>query len=402
MQAARHASWQAPLERLAWVAWIALIAVVTAMVLIAPEQRSVVQVYREATLAWWAGRDIYSHQVDSFNYLPSFALLFSPFALLGPPAGDLAWRWLGFGLLTAGLFRVAILLRPDASRRFLALVLLLAIPGVAGMVRNGQATVIMTALMIHAAVDVAGRRWTRAALWLGLAIAFKPLALVLALLFAALHRPLLWRSALALAVVLLVPFLHPDPGYVVDQYRDTARQFAIGGNPGIGRWADLTMMLYKFGLFVPYGVMTAVRLAAALATLALCRIALGRHAAAPAASYALALSICYLMLFNPATEENTYGALACVLAPFAAESIVAGERRWRSVALVAFCIALASDGYGTAVFRVTELWFKPLICVLFLAVLLPRLLARRPAWSDPWRPRRWTPERRPPRTAGRA
>ena len=285
-------------------------------------------------------------------------------------------------MLSAALFRLAGLFRPDESRRFLALVLLLATPAVAGMVRNGQATVIMTALMIHATVDVAGQRWNRAALWLGLAIALKPLALVLALLFAALHRPLLWRSALALAVVLLMPFLHPDPAYVVGQYRDTVRQFAIGGNPGIGRWADLTMMLYKFGLFVPYGVMTVVRLVAALATLALCRIACRRHGAAPAAIYALSLSICYLMLFNPAAEQNTYGALACVLAPFAAESIVAGESRWRSAALVALCIALGSDGYGTTIFRATELWFKPLVCLLFLVDLLPRLLA----WDKPAAP----------------
>ena len=364
------------LIRTGWGCWLTLLAVVSIMVLVKGGDRSVVWYYHAASAAWWAGQDLYSRQVDSFNYLPAFAVLFTPFHLMGPKLAGLVWRWLSFAALTAGFWRLARLIEPDKARLLLAIMLILAIPGSAGMIRNGQATTVMTALMIHAVSDMSEERWNRAGLWLGLAVALKPLAIVLVLLSGALYRPMLWRSIAALAVVLLIPFLTADPAYVVGQYRAVVEQYGIAYGATVGPWSEFGMMMVKFGLAVPPAIMTALRLAAALATLGLAWVARERHGSRLAAFYILALAVCYLMLFNPANEENTFGALAGVVAASAALALVQRRPVWIAACLVALCFALGTDGYGTLVFQATKLWFKPLTCIVFLGFLLPGLWAR--------------------------
>ncbi len=366
----------ANIERTGWGCWLSLIGVVSVMVALRPEAHSVTPWFHEAVAAWWNRRDIYSHGIESFYYLPVFTLLFSPFHLLGAPLGDLFWRWLSFAALTAGLWRMARLIEPDKARLVLGIMLLLAIPGSAGMIRNGQATTIMTALMIHAVADMAEEKWNRASLWLGLAVALKPLAIVLILLSGALYRPMLWRLIVALAVVLLLPFLTAGPGYVAGQYRAMAEQYGIAYGAAVGPWSEFGMMMVKFGLALPPAVMTALRLAAALATFGLARVARERHGRQLAAFYILALAVCYLMLFNPANEENTFGALAGIAAASAALALVRRRPAWIAVCLVVLCFAFGSDGYGTLVLQATKLWFKPLACIVFLGFLLPGLWRR--------------------------
>lgn len=364
------------LQRLGWGCWLTLLTVVSIMVIVKPGGHSVLWYYDAATSAWWSGGDLYSQQVDSFNYLPAFAVLFTPFHLLGPLAGGLLWRWVSFAALTLGYWRLARLLAPARWRLVLGLTLFLAVAGSAGMVRNGQATIIMTALMIHASVDLAERKWNRAALLLGLAVALKPLAIVLILLSAALYSPMRPRLAIAVAAVLLLPFLTAGPSYVLGQYGAMARQYGIAYGAALGPWSEFGMMMVKFGLPLPPVVMTALRLAAALATLALAWLACRRREPDWAAFYVLSLAIAYLMLFNPANEENTFGALAGIIAMAAALAVAQGRAAWIWVSLALLCFALGSDGYGNLVLAATKLWFKPAVCILFLAFFLPELWRR--------------------------
>jgi len=364
------------LIRTGWGCWLTFIVVVSIIVVVKGGDRSVVWYYHAASASWWAGQDLYSGQVDSFNYLPAFAVLFTPFHLMGPLLAGLLWRWLSFAALTVGFWRLTRMISPDKAPLVLGIMLVLAIPGAAGMIRNGQATTIMTALMIHTVADMAEERWSRASLWLGLAVALKPLAIVLVLLSGALYRPMLWRLSAAVAVVLLLPFLAAGPGYVLAQYRAMGAQYGIAYGAAVGPWSELGMMMVKFGLPLPPAAMTALRLAAALATLGLAWLARERHNERLAAFYLLALCLCYLMLFNPANEENTYGALAGVVAASAAVALVRHRPAWIAACLVILCFALGSDGYGSLIFQATRLWFKPFVCIVFLGFLLPQLWTR--------------------------
>lgn len=370
-------------QRLGWGAWTALIAIVTAMAIAKPLHRTVTQVYHQAALAWWAEEPLYGAGIGGFLYLPSFALLYSPFAGLGPVAGDIVWRIVSFAALTFAVWRLSRQLLPADAARLAPLVLLLMIPGVADMVRNGQATTLMTALMVLAAAETMAGRRIAPGIALALAIVVKPIAIVMALLWAVLYRRCAPALAAAMMVLLLLPFAAADFDYVAAQYSSAWAKLTVASDPGPGGWADITGILATLGLSVGDAAMTAVRAAAALATLGLGAVALARLPRRDGTLIVFALAICYLMLFNPRTESNTYGTLAVAMAAFAGPAWLAGGLRGRALWLTAGCIALGSNGYGNLAIRLTQGWFKPVLCLIFLAMVVAAIRQRAVAGLPP-------------------
>jgi alpha-1,2-mannosyltransferase len=349
--------------------------VVTALVIDDPSQRSVVPVYRTGALGWWRGADIFGDGIAGFLYLPSFAVLYTPFALLGAPLGDAVWRLLSAGLLVFALWRSLILLLPAISgqRRWLILgaCLLLLSPSAFSALRNGQATILLMALMMLGTVAIVEARWWSAAWLLALAFAIKPLALVLMLLVGVLYPRLGWRLVCTTTLLMLLPFVNPDPLAVAELYRLGLEKILAAGDPGVGRWSDLTGLLQALGLSVPDKALTVVRVVFALVSLGLAGVALRRTGRVDGPFNILAIAVVYLMLFNPRTESNTYVMFGCVFALYSAV-LWHRERRamtsWFMVALsVAFVVAIAT-------YPLTSLWFKPLLCLAFIPFLVWRCL----------------------------
>jgi hypothetical protein len=356
------------------IVWATFIIAVTLITVRNPDDRTVLFAYREAAAAWLGGQPMYGPGIHGFLYLPSFAPIFAPFRLLGSPAGDVLWRWAGFALLTLALVRLARLAAGPAWRPALAAMLVLSLPAAGIALQNGQGTVAMFALMVLAAVELGRQRWWWAAAFLGLAVAVKPLAIVLALLVFVLHPAMRLPLLAAAAGVLLLPFLHPDPAYVAEQYLGAMEKMRIAEDPGLGSWATIDMLLVHLGLAVPDPVLTATRVVAALGTLALAAIAVRRLAPGPAAVMLLALAVCYLLLFNPRTEESGYLMQAYPVALFAALAWLVEGRRTLGLALGLLCLGLGMQAYNLALFHATQDWLKPSLCLVFLLFLALRLL----------------------------
>ncbi len=366
--------------------WVLFNAVIVHLVWQDPRGDSVLGAYADGALGWWKGKDIFGSGPDGFLYLPSFAVLFTPFAKLGAPLGDAAWRVLSAGLLAYGIWRFLRLLLPDASWRWMAtalgVALLLTVPGGGAALRDGQASTMLMALCLLAAAEIAaGRSWPAAAL-LALALAVKPLAFVLLLLAAALHPKLLRPLAACLAAVLLLPFIHPDPGRVWQLYGLGAQKLLTATDPGRATWSDLGGLLDYFGLGLDSSTMTLVRLLSAAATLALAFLSRLRRPRTDAALDLLALSVCYLMLMSPRTEEQTYIMLTAVVALYAMAVWLRESKPSAAIWLAVLCLALGNQGYGDWIYRPTELWWKPLLALVFFLYVAARCLAfavRRPA-----------------------
>ena len=134
------------------------------------------------------------------------------------------------GSYAVGIRRLATVGRTSSRVHPFPLITLASLPAALPCARNGQSTLIMMAFMILAAVDLAEtgpggpRRW-RAALWLSLSLAFKPLSLAMLLVVAALDWRMAWRLVLGVACVLLFPFLTQSPHYVAAQYAMSLQMF---------------------------------------------------------------------------------------------------------------------------------------------------------------------------------
>jgi alpha-1,2-mannosyltransferase len=143
-----------------------------------------------------------------------------------------------------------------------------------------------------------------------------------------LYRPMRARLVAGGAILVVTPFLLQAPGYVMGQWVGWTRMLASAGKLGLeGLWANLFGLLGTVGLVTPPSVQAWIGLAAALATLALCAVTSRRHTPAQAVVLVLALHGCYLMLFSPRTEVNTYSALAPAIAVLCAQAWLVERRR---------------------------------------------------------------------------
>ena len=324
---------------------------------------------------WWASEPLYSHSPRAFVYLTASPLIFTFFVLLGEPFDDLAWRLCSVALFVYALWRLVVLLLPAHARLSMAVILLLMLPSAGVNVQRGQAEIAMAALMSLGAADAAELRWWRAALWLCLGFALKPLALVPMLLFAVLYRQMRSRLAVGVFVVLLAPFVHPDPHYVVAQDAAMVDELVFAAQPGITRYNDIAMMLDRFGIDPPSQAILALRIAGAALTLWLAIVAVRQRALEHGIVTVLALAVAYLVVFNPRTELGSYMNLAALVGISAALAWFRGERT-TAVLLALLILGFGTQVYGNWLFRLTDVWLKPLLGLAYLGWLARRILAR--------------------------
>ncbi|MBU6497889.1 MAG: DUF2029 domain-containing protein [Rhodospirillales bacterium] len=361
---------------LAVLLWAGLVLGASIAVLHQPG-RSIFDVYRDATWHWWAGAPLYAPGMRAFVYLTSGPLIFSPFAALGRPLDDLTWRVFSVAVFLWGLYRLVRLVRPGDAGLAMAVLMLLMLP-VAGVdVQRGQASVAMAGWVFLGAAEAAGQRWGRSAAWLCLAVALKPLALVPLALFAAAYPPLRPRVAAGLVLVLAVPFLHPDPAYVVAQDVAMVRKLTRAAHLGVTRFNDIAMMLNRFGINPPARALLLLRAGAAVVALGLTMAVARRTTAQTGARFVLAIAVTYLMLFNPRTELGSYLGLAAVIGLFVIDGPPIRERtRWWLGAMI---LAMGTQVYGPWIFRPTDVWLKPLLALVFAVWLADGVLRPRAA-----------------------
>ena len=354
-----------------------MLFVITAAIIASGSIRTVVPAYREGAVSWVAGNLIYHHiGVGGFTYLPQAAILFIPFSLFSVVTGEVVWRLVNIGVFALGIFHFAGFAEGRSGKRFFPLMTLVTLPMAWDCARNGQATLALTGVMLLAVVDVAQQRWWRAALWLALGISIKPLMIVLVLLIMAIDRPMSWRIAVGMTVAALVPFLTQHPGYVIEQYAACWKNLTTAAHVGAaeGGWTSPFHALRLIGIAVPETVQTVLRLAAALGTLALCWLSRRRHDAVGSAIFVFSLSVVYLMLFSPRTENNTYAMLGPAIAVFLAGAYLVENRSREGLLLGGIVFAILG---GRVIERMLTphagtSWISPLMAVCFTAYLLVR------------------------------
>jgi len=291
-------------------------------------------------------------------------------------AGEVLWRLVNIGVFAVGIFQFARMVRGSSGKALFPLMTLVTLPLAWDCARNGQATLVITGLMLLAVVDIARTRWWRATLWLCLGVAVKPLVIVLALLVLVIDRPLSWRLPAGMVVTALFPFLTQHPGYVLDQYAAFWSSLTKAVHVGAvdKGWTTPFNALQLAGVSIPEKVQTLLRLAAAFGTLALCWLSRRRHDAVRSAVFVFSLSVIYLMLFSPRTENNTYAMLAPAIAVFLAVAYLFEQRRGEGMLLS--CLVGVILG-GRVIERLLTphagtSWVSPLMAVCFSAYLLVR------------------------------
>lgn len=382
-----HPVWHGLFQpRVTWATWGAFLLVLC-MVGVATGFKRHIDAYDFAAARWLAGEQIYSMGGTGFIYLPSSALLYLPFHWLGNPVGQIAWRCLNVGLLAWAIWRWSERSGRNALAPLFGVTTALTMAVLWGTARNGQMTVLMTGLWLLGGLDFSDRRYWRATLWLGIALALKPLSLVIVGIIAVIApREMSWRLALAGAAGLLFPFLCQQPSFVAEQY--ALALTAVGTASAIAfPAADLFGITRTLGWDLSREVMLAVRIAAAPAAVWLAWVGWRRLGGLGGAWLIFAWAAIYTLLFSPRTEGNTYVLLAPALALAAAWAWLVERRGALAAVLAGGIIALVLN--YELIYRLTgsKKWMPPTVAVLFALWLIRQTFAARPLLPQTSRPR---------------
>ena len=368
-----------------WIWWTVL-AVVTIGLILAGGKRSVVHNYIAAGDAWSTAAPLYNETGDGFIYLPHLAILFAPLAHVPTEVAEVIWRILALSLFASGVYRLCRVGERELGVELFLTTTLITLPLSWSAAQNGQATLPMAGLMMHAIADVWRQSWNRSALWLWLAVGIKPLAVVLLLLIAATkpksRRPLI----IGAFCFCLLPFLAQRTPYVWQQMCAIPHMLTTASGGGQTEyWAQLFGMLEVAGLSISPRWQFLTRVGAALATLGAVVVAERRLSKGTSALVLYALAATYIMLFSPRTENNTYAMVAPAIALFFA--LEADFRRRFAVASSLLAIAagtVCSFEIGRLFTpREQSIWLAPVMAVCFAVYLARQSFSRTLPQSSP-------------------
>lgn len=153
---------------------------------------------------------------DYFKYSPSFAVLFSPFAVLPDYLGLSLWNLFNLGLLFFALYQL-----PQLNSKWVAIILLLSVFELITTTQNEQSNSMMLALFLLTFSSLEKRHMFLAALCIAIAIFTKLYAMVGLCLF--LMYPDKGKQfvyvLVALAFIFLIPLILVDWNQLMFQYQ---------------------------------------------------------------------------------------------------------------------------------------------------------------------------------------
>ena len=365
-----------------------------------PASHTVFHDYANAGRSWVSGTDAYNVEWDAsgafvprmsgFRYAPIISIMMVPFSLFSNALGGALWRLFNYVFFVgafAWFIRGVLPKAPRLTTKQIAALWLLLLPLSMGSMYNGQANMLLIALLLAAAAAVVTERWNLAAAFLAGACLLKIYPLAVALLMLMVYpRQLGWRFPLALVIGLALPFALQHPGYVLGQYEnwyylvatDNRRIFPM--NQG---YRDFYLLTRYLGWTMQPQAYLALRLVAAVAVAAVCL--LGRLAQWPAKHLVqtlLALGCCWMIVFGPSTESCTFILLAPALAWALVDAFRPARPAWSRAVLVLvmamLLLTLVANVFPGGRDRLYVL--QPLSAVVFFA---ERLVRCRPRFEAP-------------------
>lgn len=318
-----------PVDTYDWAltAWIAFGVGLVVKCLLSPWKHSTFGPFAAGSLCWWADANLYDPVAsgEDFRYSPTFAVLFSAFALWPARLGACLWAATNAAVLFAALRSFLHDVVPErwSSRKQGLFLLLVLVASARGLWASQSNTLVFALVACGAAALVRGRPW-RAALLLAAPVHVKLWPLAAGLLCAARHpRRLGLRLPLAVGLFALVPFATKSPTVVLEHYRNWFAAL-VGPMQIRHEYRDAwTIWELAFGEVDPHGY-AVLQGVSALGVLGLCLWQRRRDPqSARGALFVLGTWTAWQLMFGPGTERNTF----CLIAPLTAWGLLADSGR---------------------------------------------------------------------------
>src|SRR5215470_290801 len=368
----------AALAGITWVAWLVGtgLTLSSAVRRLAVEQEFAIYEYLEFIGNFWAQSPLYvPESLHGFHYLPIMLIIGTPLSLINIQLAGGLFGLLAVVFFSFSIFRLAQQIMPSYSSAAAGVILVISLIAAVIALRLLQMQMPMTAAMICATAAGMREDWRAFVVWLLLAVALKPLAIVMALLAIATMPRLRVPLVAGIAALLLLPFAVQSGSYLANEYVNYVRQLLhiTDADPGVwGNQAEFSTLLKTLGLELGGHTRLAIRLGAALGTLWLAwRIALQSNARAT--SFALLLlSSCYIGLFNPRQEGMSFLVVVPGLAALSLWFLMRNLADWRGWLWMALAVMVGLKWGGRQAMWILPATMVPTWIGLLALTLNPR------------------------------
>lgn len=322
--------------------WLILLVAVCGKAALSPLDHTTYPCFEAGTRCWWAGVNPYAVETCGFEYryTPTFAVLFTPFAVLPTLLGGVLWGLVNVFATFAAIELLRTRLCPFRldDRGSMTLHVLSLLACVRGL-WSGQSNMLIFAAAVAGLVAVLNQREWRAAGWLSAPVFIKVWPLALLMLCAACWpKKLIARSVCALLLLAAIPYCFGSPVAVSKLYND----FLIGlAGPMQERhvFRDAWTIWEQFETPVNESAYKWLQLTTAAATLLVCLAARLRFGTSPRTAISvLGAWAAWQLVFGPGVERNTY----CMIGPLLAVAALSPDGIWlRTIGVTAYCITTA-------------------------------------------------------------
>lgn len=364
-----------------FVIWGLFYAAIIGMIL-AGSERSVLAVYTLGAEAWQQQAALYDGTGRNFIYLPTFAMLFSPFTALPELVREMLWRTLTIGGYLGGVYALCVKMRASYQLFPLCSLVVLPIAWAAGL--NGQVNLLIAGSMLLGLTALIDQKYIRCAAWFALSFALKPISVVLILLVGALYPRTRIPLLVGIGAALGLPYLFAEPAYVYQQYLGYWEAMRLASLRGMNDYYAHWFGWWKaWGWPVAAELQFLTRVICAPLTLGIVYYTQRKYPSPQREFYLFSFAMIYLMLMNPLNERNTFALFAPVLGILVSHCLLV-ERNFYSASVLislALCITGAYEFGRCFPFDIRSVWLAPFAAFLCLLWLLARIT--RPVVAHP-------------------
>ena len=297
------------LDRLAWLFWLLGIAYLCVYIFTS-SHLNVDVIYLNAGKHWLEGKPLYDGSGQGFVYFPQSAALFSLFTLLPYKMAAILLRVLYVAFLSLGLWYFRLTLEVRHKSLFLVMSLICYIIAL-GALKLAQLNVVVSIFSLFSVICIAHERWSMASFLMVLSIIIKPTMAPFFLVFVVLY-PVKLRVTLFLIIGFIFPFILQSPSYVMSQYIAYIQYYHVLVNTTTSTgWANLLGVFnILFGIEIPNRFLPLVSVVFGILTFFICLYCKKHFSHKIGILLIYTFCACFLMLFNPRTENNAYIILA--------------------------------------------------------------------------------------------
>jgi alpha-1,2-mannosyltransferase len=364
------------LEYMVLAIWLIVCAI--AIFLSLKTGRTVTGNYYIAAHHWLTNVNLYSGTGGGFIYLPQSAILYVPLSLIPFWLSEIIWRIANWMAIFYGLsFWLKLTMQGDLRNygKNLLLFSLPFIPVAFSSLRNGQMNMILVSGSLWFFWAMLREKLWIASLILVVAVFLKPTMIVLCLLAFCIYPRIRLSIIILLVIFLALPFIvniHWE--YVISQYQAAINSLIISSKVGsdhVTSWAQLFNFISLFSHNdIPRVIQNLLRVIFAILTLVFAIKAKKNYSQFSGYILLFSLFACYLMLFNPRTENNDYILLATSISMFSV--FFMKQKEYLNLTLmVLFSFGLLfSSNISMLLTPSNQSWFTPFIALLCYVYLL--------------------------------